>query len=182
MKENWIVALLTRRARRLWSALLLSFGILLATTACGDFQTLQQYTPAEGVNFDQGGVHVRNLMVLSHEDGSGFLNGTLVASERDALDSVSGVPIKSDNTDGSELEVTQKDPVTLGNNVLVVLTEREPITLEGADLKAGLLVRLTLHFSTAGTKEVEVPVVDANTHEYATVSPVPSAPATPGDS
>lgn len=175
------MALLTRRALRLWSALLVSFGILVATTACGQYQTLQTYGPAEGVNFDHGDVHVRNLMVLSHEDGSGFLNGSLLSAERDALESVSGVALKSDNSDGSELEVTLGDPVSLGNDVLVVLTDRAPIQLSGADLKAGLLVRLTLTFSSAGTVEVEVPVVDANTHEYETVSPVPAAPETPAE-
>ncbi|MGO1973694.1 MAG: hypothetical protein ACTH2Q_12140 [Propionibacteriaceae bacterium] len=175
------MALLTRRAQRLWCALLVSFGLLVATTACSEFQTLQTYGPAEGVNFDQGGVHVRNLMVLSHEDGSGFLNGSLVSSDRDALESITGVAMKSDNTDGSELEVTQADPVSLGNNTLVVLTERDPIQLEGEDLKAGMLARLTLTFSTAGTVEVKVPIVDANTHEYETVSPVPSAPETPAE-
>ena len=47
--------------------------------ACGfDVQTNQPYTPAEGVNYDVGNppVQVRNLMILSREDGVGFLSAT----------------------------------------------------------------------------------------------------------
>ena len=67
------------RSRGLLAALLVSLGLLLPVGACGiDAQTLQPYTPAEGVNVDVGDpadarsvVHVRNLLIISKAPGSG---------------------------------------------------------------------------------------------------------------
>src|SRR3712207_4267109 len=69
------------RARGL-AGLLAVLGLLLAVGGCGtDAQTLKPYTPAEGVNLDVGNsydlervVHVRNLMIISKQPGSGVLS------------------------------------------------------------------------------------------------------------
>ncbi|MBM7798304.1 hypothetical protein JOE57_001225 [Microlunatus panaciterrae] len=154
----------------------MSVGLLLTAVACGfDVQTLQPYTPSDGLNADAGGVKIRNLMLLSHADGEAILSGSLVAYDRDALNSVSGTVVKADGTDGSSLTSSMANPVGLGNGVLVVLTDRAPIVLKGADLKPGLEAKLVLTFSRAGEVKLTVPVVDANLPSYQTVSPAPSA-------
>jgi hypothetical protein len=158
------------------AALLLSLGLVLTASACGmDVQTNRPYTPAEGVNFDVGSVHVRNLMILSRTDGTGILSGSMVSYDRDALIALSGTPITVEGADGTAFKVTIPDPVALGNGALVVLTQRSFITLESAELEPGLTARLVLNFSTAGESTVIVPVVDANQPDYATITPTPSA-------
>lgn len=162
------------------AALLAVLGLLVGAAACGrDVQTMQPYTPAEGVNFDVGNpsVQVRNLMILSREKGSGFLSASLSASERDALTSVAGKPIKIDGSAGTPLTVTQPDPIAVGSGALVVLTDRSLINVSSPDLIVGGVAELTLMFSTAGSITVRVPVVDANQPAYKSISPSPSPSA-----
>lgn len=165
---------------RLVAGLLLVLAVTVST-ACGtDKQTLRPYTPADGVNFDVGGergVKVRNLMIISRVEGEGFLSATMVAADRAQLTAVSGKAIKSDGTDGAPLSATIPSSVSLGNGVLIVLTDGPFITVRSPDLKAGLTADVTLQFSTAGSATVRVPVIDGNEGPYATISPeaTPSA-------
>ena len=64
--------------RRLAAAL--AFGALVSLTACGlDVQTMQPYTPAEGVQADvtpandpQAAVKIRNLLIVVRRTGRGI--------------------------------------------------------------------------------------------------------------
>ncbi len=162
------------------AALLVTVGLLVSGTACGfDVQTNRPYTPAQGVNDNVGDppVLVRNLMVLSRENGVGYLSATLTATDRDALVSVAGKPIKADYSDGKPFTVTLPDPVGLAGGALVILTDRPLITLSSPDLVVGLEAEVTLTFSTAGTLTRRVPVVDADEQPYATISPTPTPAA-----
>jgi hypothetical protein len=145
------------------------------TTACGaNQQTLRPYTPAEGISFDVGGakgVKVRNLMILSRAKGEGFLSATMVAADRAQLTAISGKAIKSDGSDGAPLSASIPTSISLGNGVLVVLTEEPLITVRSPDLEAGLLAEVTLEFSSAGSATERVPVVNANEGQYSSIGP-----------
>lgn len=164
------------RVHRSLVATLLGLALLALTSACGmSAQTLQPYTPAEGVNANVGPtgkwVQVRNLMILSREDGVGYLSASLVAQERDALTGVAGHPFKPDGSEGAAFETTMPNPVGLAPGILVVLTDRELIEVRSADLLVGGDAELTLSFSTVGDLTIRVPVVDADQPDYATISP-----------
>ena len=160
------------RVVRLGAALLLTIGLLLSASACGmNVQTLNPYTPAEGVNFDVGSVHVRNVMILSRTPAEGYLSASMVSDDPDALLGVSGVVMKADGSEGSPLAVTLPNPVALGNNSMVVLTDRPLITVKSADLQSGLVVKLVFQFSKAGEVTTNAPVVDADQPAYATITP-----------
>ncbi|MBA8794853.1 hypothetical protein FHX74_002472 [Friedmanniella endophytica] len=174
---------LTRRA-----ALLASGLTLLAAAACGfDAQTLQPYTPAEGVNTDVGlgangqpdndTVLVRGLMVISRQDGSGFLSASLQTGGSDALTGVTGKVVLPDGSDGSAITATISDPVAFANNNLVILTDRTEIPVTSTDLVPGRTIAMTLTFSKAGSKTINAPVVDGNLPNYQTVSPSPAPSA-----
>lgn len=161
------------------AALLLALGLSITGTACGfDVQTNRPYTPAQGVNDNIGDppVLIRNLMVLSRENGVGYLSATLTASDRDALTRVAGKPIKADYADGAPFTVTQPGPVELSAGQLVILTQRPLIELRSADLVVGLEAEVTLTFSNAGELKRRLPVVDADEQPYKTISPTPSTP------
>ncbi|MGD7788623.1 hypothetical protein ACQCX2_09895 [Propionibacteriaceae bacterium Y1700] len=153
------------RLARLAATAVISVGLLLGLGAC-QFQTLQNYVPADGVNVDQDTVKVRNLTVLVSTPGQGVLSGTVVADTSDRLTTVNGVALLPNGTDGSPLQSSMAEPVTIPANSAVVLTQVDPIRLSGADLKAGQLARVELTFSGAGTTVIEVPVLDKNSPEY----------------
>jgi hypothetical protein len=167
------------RAPRTLVATLLGAALLLLVSACGmDVQTARPYTPAEGVNADVGpsgeAVQVRNLMILSREDGTGYLSASIVAQERDALTAVAGQPFTPDDAAGTPFTVTLPDPVGLAPDVLVVLTDRPLIELKSPELVVGADAELTLTFSTAGDLTIRVPIVDADQPDYASISPSPT--------
>jgi hypothetical protein len=155
----------------------LSVGLLGAASCGFDVQTNRPYTPAQGVNVDVGSpaVQVRNLMVLSREEGDGFLSATLTAAGRDSLTAVSGAPIKPDYTAGKALTVQLPAPVPLANQAVVVLTNRPLVTVQSPDLQIGGEAELKLSFSTAGDVTIRVPVVDADEQPYRSISPTPSS-------
>ncbi len=162
------------------TAVLVALGLLLGGAGCGfDVQTNRPYTPAQGINDNVGDppIQVRNLMVLSRQNGVGYLSATMTAADRDALISVAGKPIKADYSDGTPFTVTLPDPVGLATGAVVVLTNRPLIELKSADLVVGIEAEVTLTFSNAGTLTRRVPVVNADEQPYATISPTPSAPA-----
>jgi hypothetical protein len=159
---------------RLVATLLLVLAATV-TTACGTHQqTLRPYTPAEGISFDVGGakgVKVRNLMILSRTPGEGFLSATMVAADQTQLTAVSGKAIKSDGSDGAPLSASIPSSISLGNGVLVVLTDGPLVTVKSPDLQAGLLADVTLDFSSAGSATERVPVVDASQGPYSSIGP-----------
>ncbi|MDN5762727.1 MAG: hypothetical protein L0H41_10470 [Microlunatus sp.] len=167
------------RVHRSFVATLVSAALLVLLAGCGmKVQTLQPYTPAEGVNANVGrtgeAVQVRNLMILSRENGIGYLSASMLAQERDALTAVSGRPFKSNGYDGTPFTATLSDPVGLTPGVPVVLTDRQLITVSSPDLIVGGDAKLTLTFSDAGEFTIEVPVVDANNPAYKTITPSPT--------
>ena len=166
-------------------ALLLAIGLLLATGACGtNAQTLQPYTPGEGINLDVGNpsdprnvVYVRNLLIISKAPGQGVLSGTLLTDGRDELTEVTGTAIKTDGTAGAAFSGTLTNTVSFANGAPIVLTDRSRIAVNSPDLAAGLSATVTLQFRKAGEARTVVPVVDGNEPQYATISPAP-APST----
>lgn len=172
----------TRRRRRGARAVIASLGAALVLSGCGfNAQTLQQYTPAHGVNVDvRAGdsnqyLKVRNLLVASNADGEGILSASIVSPQGDELVSVEGMALKADNTVGSPLEFSDVS-VELTPNQMAVLTgpDAEPITVSGADLTPGLTADLTLTFASGLVARAVAPVTSFEDPIYATVSPTPT--------
>jgi hypothetical protein len=169
------------RARGL-AGLLAVLGLMLTVGACGtDAQTLKPYTPAEGVNLDVGNsydldsvVHVRNLLIISKQPGSGVLSASLVTDGRDQLTDVTGFAIKPDGSQGAPLRVNLTNTVSIANRAQIVLTDQTPIGVTSADLAPGLTASMTLTFANAGEATVIVPVVNGNAPEYEKISAAPT--------
>jgi len=166
--------------RRIATAL--AFGALLSLTACGlDVQTMQPYTPAEGVQADvtpgndpQAAVKIRNLLIVSRAPGEGFLSGSMTTRGKDALTDVSGVAIKGDGSAGAPIVATLPGPLQLGEGALVVLTSGDFITVKSADLAPGRTATLTLEFQNAGEITLQTTVVDGKADQWTSVTPSPS--------
>ena len=164
-------------------ASLLALGLAAGAVGCGggQVQTLNPYTPTEGVNADIGSVNIRNLSVLSKAKGSGYLSASLISSSNDTLTAVKGNPIKADGSEGPAF-TAKLTPISVGP-ALVVLTDRAPITLSSPELQLGLTAKLVLTFSKSGEVTTTAPVLDATQSGYVTATPnaSPGASITPSN-
>lgn len=165
-------------ARTLSAAVVL--GASLALTGCGlDAQTLLPYTPAHGINVDNGPVKVRNLLIVADELGQGVLSGSFATDKDDTLTAVSGAAIKADGSQGSALKVTG-GPVQIKRSGLAVLTSVDaPFRVQGADLKPGQLAKVQLTFGSGLSTTATVPVLSTTDPIYSQVVPPASASPTP---
>lgn len=166
------------RARTLGAAVVL--GAALTLSGCGlNAQTLQPYTPAHGVNVENGGVKVRNLLIVADEQGRGVLSGSFTTAADDTLTSVTGTALNPDGSAAGVLSVTG-GPVPLKRTGLAVLTSgSSPIQVSSPVLKPGLLAQVVLNFASGGTATVTVPVLSATDPIYASVAPMLTATPTP---
>lgn len=173
----------TAGARRMsrWLGVPVLIGLLFALSACGfGVQTLQPYTPADGVNIDVGlsedgqptedTVKVRGLMILVQPDGSAFLSATLVCWGSDQLTEVTGFAQHADGSRAGDVTVELPLPIDVVDGHPVLLVEQQPNTVDGA-LTPGLNATLTLTFAEAGSRQVVVPVIDGSRAPYETVTP-----------
>lgn len=167
----------TRSRRRAVSMVVAALGASVALSGCGfNYQTLQPYTPAHGVNTEAGRVKVRNLLVVAGEEGRGVVSASLASPIKDQLTGVRGAPIKADGTRGAELQVQGVDSIALPPGGLLVLTDlQQRITVTSPDLTPGLTVDLMLTFASGAQTRLLAPVMSASNPDYATISPAPAA-------
>ncbi len=158
----------------------LALGASLTLTGCGfDAQTLKPYTPANGVNATQGDLALRNVVIIADSAGQGRLSGSLSSVRKaDSLAGVSGTALKPDGSDAGALTVGAPN-IPLPAGKLVVLTDPAvaAIPVSSADLKPGLAARVQFKFGSGVVQDLVVPVVDASSAYYKTISPAPAAPA-----
>jgi hypothetical protein len=173
-----------------------SAGLLVGLSACGfDAQTLQPYTPSDGVNVSVGNpnqqpgertkvepntaVMVRGLMIVAKTPTSGFLSATLYSDSSDQLTTVGGNVLDPNDDQGPGLTVNLPSPVSVGPDAPVVLVDQQAITVTADRLPAGQTAMLTLTFAKAGSAQVQVPIVDGLNDTYRTVEPS-AAPSSGG--
>lgn len=169
------------RGRRI-AAAAAALGVSLALTGCGfDAQTLQPYTPAEGVNIATGSLLARNILVIADSAGQGRLSASLMSRDKaDTLTTVTGSALKTDGSTAGPLTIGAAN-VALPAGKLVVLTAdgAAPISVSGTGLKPGSAAKLRFQYGSGVTQELEVPVVDAANPIYASLAPkAPAATAT----
>lgn len=165
-------------ARRSCRVALAGIGAALLLSGCGfAVQTLQPYTPAQGVNVDAGDVLVRNLLIVADGEGGGIISGSLLSSVDNRVTDINVTPVLMDDTDGTPLEVYGADDVELPANRLVPLsTEGEQVQVSGEDLSPGLTARFVLTFESGAEAAVTAPVMAFDQAMYAPLSP--TAPPT----
>jgi hypothetical protein len=179
----------TRRLRRgpraaVTAALLAA--LLPAATGCAagfGAETVQPYTPADGVNADAGPMKVRGATLVAEEPGG---PANLIASfvnEADAPDRLTAVRLAEG---GEEGDVTG-GPVALPSGRLVQVGQSDGphVTLEGpSSLRPGHFVAVELVFARAGTVRTDL-LVQEPVEEYATLAPSPeptvTETSTPGE-
>ncbi len=144
---------------------------VLTLSGCS-FATLTPYTPAVGVQTDQSGLKIRNLLIVADEAGKGVVSGDVLAADSDQLTGISGTALKADNTSAGSLTASPAS-LAIPAGVLVDLTTSS-FTVSSPALKPGLLADLTLTFGKAGAITLQVPVVDSTDPDFTSV-PIPNS-------
>lgn len=161
------------------AAVALGLGAALTLTGCGfDAQTLQPYTPADGVNLTQDTLKVRNLLIIVDDAGKGRLSGQLTnGSKADTLTGVSGTALKVDGTPAGAITAATPSVKIPAGGMAVLTQPGNEVTLSSPDLKAGLGSQLKLTFASGVTMDARVPVVSASNPIYAEAAGGSAAPS-----
>jgi copper(I)-binding protein len=170
----------TRWNRRLLiGALAILVPVLAGCEAGYNAPTLEFHQASFGVSTMVNGINIDNVFVLGPVPGSILPAGgqaglfmALQSSNSDQLTSITAPGAASSVQLGN-------GPITLSPNTLVDLSGPEPLlTLNGLTrpLSGGETVQLVLHFATAGSVALMVPVEPA-AYEFATYSPAPTPTA-----
>jgi copper(I)-binding protein len=170
----------TRWNRRLLiGALALLVPALAGCEAGFNAPTLQFHPASFGVSTIVNGINIDNVFVLGPAPGSTLQAGGQ-ASLFMALQSPTSDQLTSISAPGAANSVQLGNgPITLSPNTLVDLSGPQPLlTLDGLTnpLSGGETVQLVLHFATAGSVTLMVPVEPA-AYEFATYSPPPTPTA-----
>lgn len=142
------------------TALVLGLGL----SGCANYETLEPYQPAAGIQTNAPGVKVRNLMVISDGDTM-HVAGTLIADAEDELKKVSGTALKASGDQAGPLTIESKT-VKLPAVQNVNLADSK-MTVKG-EVKAGGMTELSLEFGKAAPLTLTVPVIDAKSAGFAT--------------
>jgi copper(I)-binding protein len=170
----------TRWNRRLLIGALAILVPALAGCEAGLNAPTLEYHPASfGVSTMVDGINIDNVFVLGPEPGSTLPAGGQ-ASLFMALQSSNSDQLTSISAPGAASSVQLlAAPITLHPNTLVDLSGPAPeVVLNGLTnpLSGGETVQLVLHFATAGSVALMVPVEPA-AYEFATYSPAPTPTA-----
>ena len=171
---------MTRWNRRLLiGALAILVPALAGCEAGFNAPTLEFHPASFGASTIVDGISIDNVFVLGPAPGSTLQAGgqaslfmALQSSNADQLTSISAPGAASSVQLGN-------GPITLSPNTLVDLSGPEPLlALDGLTnpLSGGETVTLVLHFATAGSVTLMVPVEPA-AYEFATYSPPPTPTA-----
>ncbi|GAA1390409.1 hypothetical protein [Luteococcus peritonei] len=140
----------------------------LGLAGCANYETLEPYQPAAGVQTDAPGVKVRNLMVIS-EGSTMHLAGSLIAAQDDSLSQVAGVALQENSDPGKPLTLGTKGQLKLPAGRTVNLADSN-ITVKG-DVRPGGMAQVSLTFAQAQPLTLTVPVLDAEAAGFASASP-----------
>ncbi|MGN8245092.1 hypothetical protein ACTHAM_002206 [Cellulomonas soli] len=155
----------TRRARRTRPAVIAAAALavagLSACSATNPLQTAEAYSAADGVGTTLGDVRAVNLLVITAAEGE---PGVLIGGLANDGSSDTEVTLTVDGTQ-STVEVPADGVVTFGGD------DGESFEIDSVGAAPGALTTLTIATGSAGSDELEVPVLDGTLPEYADLVP-----------
>ena len=162
---------------RLVASVALAGALLLGTTACtltAIQGTLVQYQPSDGVAATVGDIKVRNLIGLSDNGEDVSLLMTIV----NAGDSAASVDFQYTDANGTKSTITIDVPANSSVNVGSGGDAAEGV-LRDAGAVVGGLIAIYVQYGEYEGEQVQVPVLDGATVEYAPLLPKPLPTFTP---
>jgi hypothetical protein len=162
------------RTRPVLTAVLLALSALALTTGCAagnNAQTLQPYSPADGVVANSGDIRVLNALVVADATGTtGVISLTIVNRSNSGDDSLTDLT----STDGS-VDLTGTRDLPSGRAVRFGATTEPSATISDLTRKAGQEISLTLSFAHTEPITLHTLVLPAK-GAYADITPGPQTP------
>ena len=146
--------------------------LLIPALAACTYQTDQVYQPAVGVNNRDGSVDVLGAVVVSSTEGRGTFVASLVNSNREESDTLTGMTAG----EGTDAQIQLSAPVELKPESLVNLADSGAVSIVGETVAPGKFIRLVLTFQSGQETEVNVPVVDKD-EEFSDIEPATPSPS-----
>jgi hypothetical protein len=162
------------RTRPVVTPALLALSALALLTGCAagnGAQTLQPYSPADGVVANSGDIRVLNALVVADATGTtGVVSLTIVNRSSTRNDSLTNLT----STDGS-VDLTGTRDLPSGRAVRFGATTEPSATISDLKRKAGQEITLTLSFARTEPLTVHTLVLPAK-GAYADITPGPATP------
>lgn len=154
--------------RRLFAPLALAFSVALGATGCtlsAEIATMKEYDPSDGVGTEVGELALRNIMLITNDDGEANLVMTIVNTG--GADASLNVQY-SDG--GSEINKTIDVP---GSPALLRVGDdpSAAVLFSGSDVIPGGLAPLYFQYANNPGELVLVPVLDGTLPEYELLVP-----------
>jgi hypothetical protein len=167
------------RTHPVLTPVLLALSALALTTGCAagnNAQTLQPYSPADGIVANTGHIRVLNALVVADATGTtGVVSLTIVNRSNTRSDSLTDLT----SPDGS-VDLTGTRDLPAGGAVRFGATTEPSATISDLTKKAGQEIKLTLTFARTEPVTVRTLVLPA-TGAYADITPGPETPAATTD-
>ena len=167
------------RTRPVLTPVLLALSALALTTGCAagtNAQTLQPYSPGDGVLANSGDIRVLNALVVADATGTtGVVSLTIVNRSNTRDDSLTDLT----STDGS-VDLTGTRDLPAGHAVRFGAATEPSATISDLTRKAGQEITLTLAFGRTEPITVHTLVLPAK-GAYADITPGPETPAATTD-
>ncbi|MEY2900259.1 MAG: hypothetical protein RL247_425 [Actinomycetota bacterium] len=154
--------------RRLLAPLALAFSVVVGASGCtltAEIATMKEYDPSDGVGTEVGELALRNIMLITNDEGDANLVMTVVNSGGE------DVQLTIQHTEGStrtnaSLEIAAAPALTrVGDD------PSAGIILSGSEIHAGGLVPVYFQYANFPGELVMVPVLDGSLPEYELLVP-----------
>lgn len=147
------------------AALVATVALAVPLSGCTAGQWEYGAPPAAGVQVDQGGLKLRNFVVLTDGDGSGMIVGGIAS--RDEPAQVVGLGYAAELEDGSFGELNAvpfKAEIPQGKTIILDGSET---SFNTSELIVGRLARVAVQFDGGQSVTLSVPVVSAEHPDFA---------------
>ena len=147
------------------AALVATAALAVSLSGCTAGQWEYGAPPAAGVQIDEGGLKLRNFLVLTDGDGTGMIVGGIAS--RDEPAAVVGLGYAAELEDGSfgELNAVQFEAeIPEGRTIILDGSET---TFNTSELLVGRLAEVSVLFESGQRVTLSVPVVSADHPDFA---------------
>jgi hypothetical protein len=154
--------------RRFFAPLALASALLVGSTGCtlgAEIATMKQYDPSDGVGADLGDVALRNILLITNDQGEANLVMTAVNSSGETIN----LNVQYDS--GSTRQTSTLTLQSFPERTRVGDIPADGIIVSASELSAGALFPLYFEYGDVPGELVFVPVLNGTLTEYELLVP-----------
>ncbi len=146
------------------AAIIAAATLTITLSACTQGGWVPGAPPAAGVQADDGGIKLRNFLVVSDNEGEAVLLGGVAS--RDETTEVTGITVAAEGADGAfgeAQEVAFSEEIFKGRTIYLDGTTTR---FSDPGLTLGRLAQVTVDFSTGQSVTLEAPVMSSDHPDF----------------